>query len=216
MNIIIKNAEQISIMREGGKIHAKILNALQQGEITEERLAHSVKKILYAKYKVGLHNHKPVSTKNLVNDLNSRYDDIVYSEAIENAITVTKNNNNVIPVTNIDQKKIENLHKGIIPIYEPGLEKMVLKNIEKKNLFFTTKLEQAIADVEIVFIAVGTPMGDDGAADLQYVLSVAKEIGSTMTKRLVIVDKSTVPVPQVSPPVTLVIKASQNGSTVNR
>lgn len=85
---------------------AKILNALQQGEITEERLAHSVKKILYAKYKVGLHNHKPVSTKNLVNDLNSRYDDIVYSEAIENAITVTKNNNNVIPVTNIDQKKI--------------------------------------------------------------------------------------------------------------
>ena len=91
---------------------AKILEALENGDITEERLAHSVKKILYAKYKVGLHQWKPVEAKNLINDLNARIDDIVYSEAIENAITVTKNNNNVIPVTNIDQKTIAYLGLG--------------------------------------------------------------------------------------------------------
>lgn len=101
---------------------------------------------------------------------------------------------NKVTCVDIDKKKIDKLHEGIIPIYEPGLEKMVLKNIENKNLFFTTNLEKAIGDAEIVFIAVGTPMGDDGSADLQYVLAVAKEIGSKMNNRLVIVDKSTVPV----------------------
>ncbi len=101
---------------------------------------------------------------------------------------------NKVTCVDIDQNKIDKLHKGIIPIYEPGLEKMVLKNVENKNLLFTTKLEEAIEDAEIVFIAVGTPMGDDGSADLQYVLSVAKEIGQKMNHRLVVVDKSTVPV----------------------
>ncbi|WNW01634.1 UDP-glucose/GDP-mannose dehydrogenase family protein [Tenacibaculum sp. HL-MS23] len=101
---------------------------------------------------------------------------------------------NKVTCVDIDQHKIDKLHEGIIPIYEPGLENMVLKNIANKNLFFTTKLEEAIQDAEVVFIAVGTPMGDDGSADLQYVLSVAKEIGNKMTKRLVVVDKSTVPV----------------------
>lgn len=101
---------------------------------------------------------------------------------------------NKVTCVDIDQHKIDKLHEGIIPIYEPGLENMVLKNIANKNLFFTTKLEEAIEEAEVVFIAVGTPMGDDGSADLQYVLSVAKEIGSKMTKRLVVVDKSTVPV----------------------
>lgn len=101
---------------------------------------------------------------------------------------------NKVICVDIDQNKIDKLHEGIIPIYEPGLEKMVLKNIEKKNLLFTTSLEGAIKDTEVVFIAVGTPMGDDGSADLQYVLAVAKEIGQKMTKRLVVVDKSTVPV----------------------
>ena len=71
---------------------------------------------------------------------------------------------------------------------------MVLKNVKNGNLSFSTSLEQAISDSEIVFIAVGTPMGDDGSADLQYVLEVAKSIGSKMQKRLVVVDKSTVPV----------------------
>ncbi|MDO6743431.1 UDP-glucose/GDP-mannose dehydrogenase family protein [Tenacibaculum soleae] len=101
---------------------------------------------------------------------------------------------NRVTCVDIDSHKIDKLHEGIIPIYEPGLENMVLKNIADKNLFFTTKLEEAIRDAEVVFIAVGTPMGDDGSADLQYVLSVAKEIGRKMTKRLVVVDKSTVPV----------------------
>ncbi|MBE7652752.1 UDP-glucose/GDP-mannose dehydrogenase family protein [Tenacibaculum finnmarkense genomovar finnmarkense] len=101
---------------------------------------------------------------------------------------------NKVTCVDIDQNKIDKLHQGIIPIYEPGLEKMVLKNVAQKNLFFTTELEKVINDVAIVFIAVGTPMGDDGSADLQYVLSVAKEIGAKMTKRLVVVDKSTVPI----------------------
>ncbi|MFD0994119.1 UDP-glucose dehydrogenase family protein [Tenacibaculum geojense] len=101
---------------------------------------------------------------------------------------------NKVTCVDIDQAKIDKLHEGVIPIYEPGLEKMVLKNVEKKNLFFTTKLEEAIDDAEIVFIAVGTPMGEDGSADLQYVLAVAKEIGQKMNRRLIVVDKSTVPV----------------------
>ncbi len=101
---------------------------------------------------------------------------------------------NKVTCVDIDQTKIDKLHKGIIPIYEPGLEKMVLKNIAKKSLLFTTKLEEAISDAEIVFIAVGTPMGEDGSADLQYVLAVAREIGQKMNHRLIIVDKSTVPV----------------------
>ena len=101
---------------------------------------------------------------------------------------------NKVTCVDIDQEKINKLHQGIIPIYEPGLEKMVLKNVEKQNLFFTTKLEEAIEETEIVFIAVGTPMGEDGSADLQYVLAVAKEIGQKMDHRLIVVDKSTVPV----------------------
>ncbi len=101
--------------------------------------------------------------------------------------------NNVICI-DVDPQKIEKLNKGIVPIFEPGLEQMVLRNVKNKNLFFTTNLGEAIKDVEIVFIAVGTPMGDDGSVDLQYVLSVAKSIGQTMQKRVIVVDKSTVPV----------------------
>lgn len=101
---------------------------------------------------------------------------------------------NKVVCVDVNSQKIENLKKGIIPIYEPGLEAMVLTNVANKNLFFTTSLAEGIANVEVVFIAVGTPMGDDGSADLQYVLSVAKEIGQTMQKPLVVVNKSTVPV----------------------
>jgi len=101
---------------------------------------------------------------------------------------------NKVTCVDIDTIKIEKLNKGIIPIYEPGLEAMVLKNVESENLFFTTNLETSLKNAEIVFIAVGTPMGDDGSADLQYVLAVAKSIGKTIQKRLVIVDKSTVPI----------------------
>jgi UDPglucose 6-dehydrogenase len=101
---------------------------------------------------------------------------------------------NKVTCVDIDKNKIDKLNKGMIPIFEPGLESMVLKNIEHKNLFFTTDLSAAIQDADIVFIAVGTPMGDDGSADLQYVLAVAKSIGAKMQKRLVVVDKSTVPI----------------------
>ena len=101
---------------------------------------------------------------------------------------------NTVTCVDVNAKKIENLKKGIIPIYEPGLEAMVLNNIANKNLFFTTDIAQAIKQVEVVFIAVGTPMGEDGSADLQYVLSVAQSIGEAMEQLLIIVNKSTVPV----------------------
>jgi len=101
---------------------------------------------------------------------------------------------NSVTCVDIDTHKIDNLNKGIIPIYEPGLESMVLHNVASGNLHFTTNLSTVLATTEIVFIAVGTPMGDDGSADLQYVLAVAKSIGQSMQKRLVVVDKSTVPI----------------------
>jgi UDPglucose 6-dehydrogenase len=101
---------------------------------------------------------------------------------------------NKVTCVDIDPVKIEKLNKGIIPIFEPGLETMVLNNVKNENLFFTTELDKALQNSEIAFIAVGTPMGDDGSADLQYVLAVAKSIGQAMQKRLVVVDKSTVPV----------------------
>jgi len=101
---------------------------------------------------------------------------------------------NKVTCVDIDEKKIENLKKGVIPIFEPGLEAMVLRNLKNNNIFFTSSLSNAIQDAQIVFIAVGTPMGDDGSADLQYVLAVAKSIGDSMTKELVVVDKSTVPI----------------------
>ena len=101
---------------------------------------------------------------------------------------------NTVTCVDIDAEKIKNLKNGIIPIYEPGLEEMVSKNIEIDTLKFSTELEDGLSSSQIVFIAVGTPMGEDGSADLQYVLSVAKEIGQKMSRPLVVVDKSTVPV----------------------
>ena len=101
---------------------------------------------------------------------------------------------NNVTCVDIDPYKIEKLNQGIIPIFEPGLETMVLKNVKNNNLFFTTELFEALQNSEIAFIAVGTPMGEDGSADLKYVLEVAKSIGKCMQKRLIIVDKSTVPI----------------------
>ena len=101
---------------------------------------------------------------------------------------------NKVTCVDIDPIKIEKLNKGIIPIFEPGLENMILKNVKNKNLFFTTDLSEALQSSEIAFIAVGTPMGDDGSADLQYVLSVAKSLGQLIQKKIIVVDKSTVPV----------------------
>lgn len=94
----------------------------------------------------------------------------------------------------IDQKKIENLNKGILPIYEPGLEEMVLRNTQKQRLHFSTSLVESIKQVEVAFIAVGTPPDEDGSADLKYVLAAASSIGQHMLHPLVVVTKSTVPV----------------------
>ena len=91
-------------------------------------------------------------------------------------------------------KKIEALRQGDIPIYEPGLDGMIKRNLESGDLKFTTSLTEALPDAQIVFIAVGTPMGEDGSADLKYVLTAAEQIGSLMSNDLIVVDKSTVPV----------------------
>ena len=101
--------------------------------------------------------------------------------------------NDVICV-DVDKQKIESLKNGVIPFYEPGLKDVVLNNQEKGRLKFTTEIKESLIDSEICFIAVGTPMGGDGAADLQYVMQVADEIGANMMGDLIIVDKSTVPV----------------------
>src|SRR5690606_31540014 len=94
----------------------------------------------------------------------------------------------------IDQAKVDGLENGVIPIYEPGLEPMVKANHAAGRLRFTTDAEQAVAHGEVVFIAVGTPPDEDGSADLQYVLAVARTIGTHLRKPAVVVDKSTVPV----------------------
>jgi len=101
---------------------------------------------------------------------------------------------NSVTCVDIDQNKIDKLIQGVIPIYEPGLEDMVLENYAKGTLKFTTDIAESIANTSISFIAVGTPMGEDGSADLQYVLAVAKSIGQHMQHYMVVVDKSTVPV----------------------
>ncbi len=93
-----------------------------------------------------------------------------------------------------DSKKINNLKDGLIPIYEPGLEGIIRRNVDKKRLDFTTDLKNAITGAEVIFIAVGTPPGEDGSADLKHVLQVAMEIGSFINEHIVVVTKSTVPV----------------------
>jgi UDPglucose 6-dehydrogenase len=93
-----------------------------------------------------------------------------------------------------DESKVKKLRRGKIPIFEPGLEELVTRNKKEGRLSFTTALERAVRQSQITFIAVGTPQGEDGAADLQHVLGVAREIGRAMNGYQVIVDKSTVPV----------------------
>ena len=104
----------------------------------------------------------------------------------ESGVTVT--------CVDVDAEKIQNLKNGTIPIYEPGLEDIVKRNVEKKRLLFTTDLKDGIDGVEVIFIAVGTPPGEDGSADLKHVLGVGKEIGQIIKSHIVVVTKSTVPV----------------------
>ena len=99
-----------------------------------------------------------------------------------------------VTCVDIDKKKIENLNNGIIPIFEPGLEDMINRNVKKQRLSFTTDIREAIKDCEVIFIAVGTPPDEDGSADLKYVLSVARDCGRNMNDYMLIVTKSTVPV----------------------
>lgn len=101
---------------------------------------------------------------------------------------------NEVICVDIDSNKINKLNNGKVPIYEPGLEEMIHRNVEQDRLFFTTNIKEAVQSSQIIFIAVGTPPDEDGSADLQYVLAVAKDIGTYMNGFKVVVDKSTVPV----------------------
>lgn len=101
---------------------------------------------------------------------------------------------NTVYCVDIDANKVEAMKKGTVPIYEPGLEEMFLRNIQAQRLFFTTELSEALHRSEVIYLALPTPPGEDGSADLSYVLSVAEQIGSLITDYKVIVNKSTVPV----------------------
>ena len=101
---------------------------------------------------------------------------------------------NRVIALDVNEQRIVNLNKGIMPIYEPGLEELVMRNVRAGRLFFTTDYAEAVKDTEFAFIAVGTPSGVSGEADLQYVASAAKSIAENMTAPLIIINKSTVPV----------------------
>ncbi|MBD0280163.1 MAG: UDP-glucose/GDP-mannose dehydrogenase family protein, partial [Flavisolibacter sp.] len=101
---------------------------------------------------------------------------------------------NTVTCVDIDEKKVKKLSGGKITIYEPGLEKLFKRNLKEERLLFTTNLEEGIRETEIIFLALPTPPGEDGSADLKYVLGVAEEIGKLLTDYKIIVNKSTVPV----------------------
>lgn len=101
---------------------------------------------------------------------------------------------NSVTCVDIDSKKVEGMKKGVMPIFEPGLDLLFDRNIAQGRLSFTTSLEEGIKDAEIIFLALPTPPGEDGSADLKYILGVADDLGKIMEKYAVIVDKSTVPV----------------------
>ncbi len=101
---------------------------------------------------------------------------------------------NDVVCMDIDEKKIENLNNGIIPIYEPGLEEMIKRNVRQRRLTFTTSTEEAVSHGLFIFVAVGTPPSEDGSADLKHVLSVAKSVAENMDEFKILINKSTVPV----------------------
>lgn len=101
---------------------------------------------------------------------------------------------NTVYCVDIDENKVERMKKGIVPIYEPGLEEMFLRNIQAERLYFTTNIKEALDKSDVIYLALPTPPGEDGSADLSYVISVANQIGEMMTSYKVIVNKSTVPV----------------------
>src|SRR5690606_17199083 len=101
---------------------------------------------------------------------------------------------NTVTCIDIDERKVEKLRSGKITIYEPGLEQLFERNIKQERLFFTTSLEEGIKDARVIFLALPTPPGEDGSADLKYILKVADDLGPMLQDYTVIVDKSTVPV----------------------
>src|SRR5690606_544665 len=101
---------------------------------------------------------------------------------------------NDVTCVDVDEAKIEALRRGEIPIYEPGLEELVERNVRAGRLHFTTDLREAVRNARVVFIAVQTPEGEDGSADLQYVLQAARQIGEAIEDYTVVVQKSTAPV----------------------
>ena len=101
---------------------------------------------------------------------------------------------NTVYCVDIDEKKVENMKNGIVPIYEPGLEEIFHRNINANRLFFTTQLKEALDQCEVIYLALPTPPDEDGSADLSYVIGVANQIGELMTDYKVVVNKSTVPV----------------------
>lgn len=101
---------------------------------------------------------------------------------------------NSVYCVDIDEEKVEGMKQGVVPIYEPNLEEMFLRNIQANRLFFTTDLKEALDKSEVIYLALPTPPGEDGSADLSYVLKVASDIGEMMTEYKVVVNKSTVPV----------------------
>lgn len=101
---------------------------------------------------------------------------------------------NTVTCVDIDENKINKLSSGKLTIYEPGLEKLFLRNQKEDRLHFTTSLKDGIADAQIIFLALPTPPGEDGSADLKYILGVADDLGKLLTKYVIIIDKSTVPV----------------------
>ena len=100
----------------------------------------------------------------------------------------------IVNCIDVNQSKIDSLNNGIMPIYEPGLEDLVKRNVQKERLFFKTKLSEVVNESDAIFIAVGTPPDEDGSADLKYVVGVAREIGQHLNNYTVVITKSTVPV----------------------
>src|SRR5574339_1205888 len=101
---------------------------------------------------------------------------------------------NTVTCVDIDKEKVRKLQGGKVTIYEPGLEQLFERNIKQQRLLFTTDLKEGIKDAKIIFLALPTPPGEDGSADLKYILGVAAELGKILKDYKVIVDKSTVPV----------------------
>jgi UDPglucose 6-dehydrogenase len=101
---------------------------------------------------------------------------------------------NTVTCVDIDKEKVDKLRSGKVTIYEPGLEQLFERNIKQQRLLFTTNLAEGIKDAKIIFLALPTPPGEDGSADLKYILKVSDDLGPLLSDYTVIVDKSTVPV----------------------